>query len=318
MTEESNRVSFHFHMGRQGEAPSAFAVEKDEGGRRRRFLEGVTSGLKVDGHGERMTDKCIKSFQRQATSGDILLYEGQHGVDFTDDIGVMVASSVDEQGDWHARFRLYDELDSMGGVTLERAEKLWKQVNGQPPYTKPRQKGFSIEGEIPEGGLVYANSDGKLRVMDDVLLDGVLVVNRPAYYDSIAHAVYKALGIPGPWKVRKDLERSLASASGPTEGSYFRRYFRLQDALDARVTEIMGGPDVEKSSQLRTVYNEFADLAIAEAMRSPDVFKAMTEREPQEGIAGRADAEKRLHALRQLEAALSLELELRKRSISRR
>lgn len=320
--EERRKISFHFHMGTQGQGPGAFAVEKDEGGRKRRYLEGITSGIKVDGHGERMTENCIASFQRQAKSGDILLYEGVHGVNFVDDIGKLVDSSIDGQGNWHTVYRLYDELDGFapGSATIEKADKLWRQVNGLPPYTRPRQKGFSIEGELVDGGLQTMDSTGK-RVMDDVALDGVVVVNRPAYQDSIAHAVMKALGLPGPWKVRKELERSLASAvdEAEEEDSYFRRKFRLDDALEAQVAKIMSGPDVERAAQLETVFGEYADLAVREAMSHPDVFKGLYGSSDAEGTAYSVSMDEgaRLHALKQLESALTLELQLRSRRVGR-
>jgi len=43
-----------------------FAVEKQDGGAKHRYFEGVTSGPALDGHGERMTERCIDSFRRQA------------------------------------------------------------------------------------------------------------------------------------------------------------------------------------------------------------------------------------------------------------
>ena len=49
-------------------------------------MRGISSGIQQDLHGEKMTEKCIKSFHDQASSGDILLYKGKHGVDFTEDI----------------------------------------------------------------------------------------------------------------------------------------------------------------------------------------------------------------------------------------
>ena len=139
-----------------------------------------------------MTENAVNSFMGQANSGNVLLYEGQHGVNYIDDIGKLTSADIIKGGDWFTEFRLYDDLDKMGGVTLEKADKLWQQVNGFPPYNHPIQKGFSIEGEIPDGGIVSMDTTGK-RVIDDVLLDGVVVVPRPAYKDSIASAVYKAL-----------------------------------------------------------------------------------------------------------------------------
>jgi len=322
--EEKRRIEFHFHPF--GMETGLFAVEKDESGARRRYLEGIASGLQVDGHGERMTENCIKSFQRQASSGDILLYEGLHGVNFVDDIGKLVGSFVDGEGNWHASFRLYDIADGFAPTssTIEKADKVWKQVNGLPPYTAPKQKGFSIEGEVPDGGLQMVDESGR-RIMNDVLLDGVVLVNRPAYNDSIAHAVYKTLGIPGPWKVRKDLARDLEAAleGAETRDLYFRRHWQLNDALEAQIAKVMAGPDEERRGQLETLYDEYANLAIEEIMAHPEVFNPSEEESGEDAVADTPSSvyrtsSPRLTVLKQLEAALYLYVSTMKRQVGRR
>lgn len=292
------RVSFHF---RPLEGGNLFAVEKDEAGVKRRYLEGVASGVKVDGHGERMTERCIKSFQRQAESGDVLLYEGLHGVNFVDDIGKLVKSWVDEVGDWHTRFRLYDEQDGIGPVKLEKVNTVWCQLNGLPPYTRPKQKGFSVEGEVPDGGLLSVDSSGR-RAMDDVELDGVVLVNKPAYKDSIAHAVYKALGVPMPHQVRKGLERTLSDRleSADEAEAYYRRHFHLQDAMDCAVREIMNGPDVERRGRLEDLFEEYSSLAIEDILSHEEAYRDSPEPDGSDGEASGS----RLVKLRELEAAL--------------
>lgn len=273
MKPSSGRIQIHFHPN----APERglFAVEKSEGGAKRRYLEGVASGIMVDGHGERMTQHCIESFQKQAMAGDILLYEGLHGVNFIDDVGLLVGSSVDPgTGDWHASFRLYDAADSIGPVKLERADDVWKQLCGLPPYSKPKQKGFSIEGDIPEGGIKIVDESGR-RVMDDVILDGVVLVNRPAYRDSVAHAVYKALGEPAPWQIRKNLESTLKTkmeAAGERE-EYWQKCYGLQDALDTEVRRIMGGPDQGRKAQLDDVLAEYADIYSGLILEHPNMYQ---------------------------------------------
>lgn len=251
------------------------AVEKDEGGQRRRYLEGITSGAQLDGHGERMTPACIASFQRQAHSGDILLYGGIHGVDFSDDIGKLVESTITPEGDWKTKYRLYDESDGFdpSSATLEKAGKIWKQICGLPPYTKPRQKGFSIEGEVPDGGIIAADQNGK-RVMNDVTLNGVVVVDKPAYADSIAHGVYKALGITPPWRIRKALEKSVQCAAGVQDGSsHFRTWYQLQDALDESVRMIMTDAGIsEQPERLKELFDQFSKLAQKEILSNPDSY----------------------------------------------
>lgn len=310
MVEDRRKVEFHFHP--YAMEKGLFAVEKDEGGRKRRYLEGVASGLQVDGHGERMTEACIRSFQRQASSGDVLLYEGLHGVNFVDDIGKLVGSSIDGEGNWHASFRLYDEIDGLGPMTIEKADKVWRQLNGLPPYTTPKQKGFSIEGEVPKGGLLTVDESGR-RVMNDVTLDGVVLVNRPAYQDSIAHAVYKALGIPGPWKVRKELARGLMEAveGADARDAYFRRHWVLNDALESQIVDIMVGPDDERRAQLETLFEEYSRLAIDDIMANSKSFVLAEDVGASEGVADSPTAiykatNRRLVVLKQLEAAMFL------------
>ncbi len=321
--DQKRRIEFHFHPF--GMEKGLFAVEKDESGNRRRYLEGIASGLQVDGHGERMTEACIKSFQRQALSGDILLYEGLHGVNFVDDIGKLVGSTVDGEGNWHASFRLYDAMDGFAPTssTLEKADKVWRQVNGLPPYTVAKQKGFSIEGEVPAGGLQMVDESGR-RIMNDVLLDGVVLVNRPAYNDSIAHAVYKALGIPGPWKVRKNLERDLEhSSDAGGRDLYFRRHWQLNDALETQIASIMSGPGEERRGQLETLFDEYSKLAIEDIMAHPEVYASDGDEEEAGSIADTPSAvyrasSPRLTVLKQLEAALSILVSSNTRKVGRR
>jgi len=197
---ENNKISFHFHP--YGFENKTHVVEKsDSKGRKRRYLKGISSGLKMDQHQERMTEKCIQSFSDQANSGDILLYPDVHGVKGTDDIGILNSHMIDNLGDWHTEFRLYDEFDEAESYQIQKANVLWKQVAGLPPYSKPKQKGFSIEGFIPPNGIIAMKEDGTERVMDGIELDGVVVVPRPAYKDSIANAVFKALGETALWQI---------------------------------------------------------------------------------------------------------------------
>ncbi len=274
------RISFLFAMG---DGPGVGRVEKAEvpGGPKRRYLEGVSSGLSVDAAGERMTERAVKGFHEQANSGDILLYAGKHGVDFFDDIGKLVHSSILPNGDWQTRYRIYDALDfpevsvppHIGRDTLERCDKIWKQVCGLPPYTKPKQKGFSVEGIVPDANLLTMDSTGR-RQMDRVDLDGVLLVGRPAY-PSVARAVYKALGIISPEDLRGTLARGLAEevvAKADAEG-YYDQYYRVQGALDERVNRIMNMNSPERADMLRTLFAEYGDLMVDLTMRSETVFR---------------------------------------------
>lgn len=268
---DSLPIKFHFHP--KDFEKKKHAIEKDENGKKRRYLMGVSSGIQVDGHGERMTEKCIKSFHSQAQSGAVLLYEGQHGVNYIDDIGKLVHSEITGEGDWVTKFRLYDDEDKLGGVTIEKADKLWRQVTGLPPYDYPRQVGFSIEGEVPDGGIVSMDIGGK-RVLDDVTLDGVLVVPRPAYKDSIATAVYKALGIPSPWKIKKNLTRTLQGNMDESERKdlYFRRKCQVDSALEEEIHDIMLGTFPDYREPLNMLFDEYRDLMVRLIIDSKDLF----------------------------------------------
>jgi hypothetical protein len=269
---QMTKIKFNFH-------PYDFenklhVVEKQEGNVKRRYLQGISSGSKVDGHGERLLPECIESFQAQASSGDVLLYEGLHGVNFVDDIGKLVKSSIMPNGDWLTLYRLYDEQDKMGPNTLEKADKLWRQVNGLPPYKVPMQKGFSIEGEIPDDGIMTITDTVK-RVMRNVILDGVVVVPRPAYRDSVAHAVYKALGVPAPWVIRKNLTSCLRDVIDNEEKKeeYFKRRWQIDDALNDEIEKIMSEGD-NTADRLGDLFDEYKNLMTEFLIQdSSDMFK---------------------------------------------
>lgn len=265
---KGNKTHIPFHLHPYGFEEGLHAVEKaDSSGEKRRYLVGISSGIKTDGHGERMTKACIDNMQAQAKKGSVLLYEGQHGVTYTDDLGILVDSEITPMGEWITKFRLYDEKDGFekGSRTLERAGILWKQVTGQPPYVnekgepRPLQKGFSIEGYIPDGGIVFMSESGQ-RVIEKVDLDGVLVTPRPSYKDSVITAVYKALDELPPQKKTSFSENMRGRFLSKIEDeqkkqSYYSKRFKLEDALNESIEEIM-----EKGNQT----NDRLDLLLGE------------------------------------------------------
>jgi hypothetical protein len=276
MAEEQKRIAFHFHPYSYDN--HSHAVEKSEGGVRKRYLEGVASGPRVDEHGERMTERCIKSFMEQANSGDILLYADMHGFKATEDIGIMKSAEILPNGDWHISSSLYDESDGVDSRSVEVAQKLWKQVNGLPPYTRPRQKGFSIEGFVPDDGILKADMEGR-RILDNVVLDGVVVVPRPAYKDSIAHAVYKALGENAPWVVdgfqstlRGQLREQLAE--NEIKDAYYRKKYQIEDVFEQQLANIMCSDLPDKGQMLEMAFDEYKSLMIELILQSEMVFDA--------------------------------------------
>ena len=312
MSEEKTiRIPFHFSplINKNGNN----CVTKNDEGKKRKYLEGVSSGVKIDAHDERMTDRCIKSFMDQANSGNVLLYADVHGIRSSEDIGILNKADIMPNGDWYTEYRLYDESDDVDDASMQKAEKIWKQMQGLPPYRSPMQKGFSIEGYIPETGILSSMKDehGNVgqRIIDEVLLDGVVVVPRPAYKDSIANAVYKALGELTPQHI--DKISSVAKSefvkvlnNNATEGEYFKRKWELADALDTAIEKIMksGHPMVEKS--LEVIFDEYKRMAIPLVIKSSSRFQ-VEESERTSDPYGQAKTSK-LELLK----AISVELEL--------
>lgn len=269
---EGRKISFHFHPYQFDQ--SGHAVEKSVDGRKRKYLKGIASGPRVDAHGERMSQKAIEDFMRQANSGDILLYADQHGIRASEDIGILSTAEVTKEGDWYTEYRLYDEADGVDDISVQRADKLWKQATGQPPYTHARQKGFSIEGLVPEqdGGISH-DEKGKT-IIERVDLDGVVVVPRPAYRDSIANAVYKALGEQPPWQDETTIMSRLKNRIEAREEreTYHQKRFQLEDALWELVEEAMNLPAEDQRSRLEEVFREYDALMIDLILSNPTVF----------------------------------------------
>ena len=286
--EATNRkISFHFHPFQFDEANHA--VEKaDVNGSKRRYLKGIASGSKWDAHGERMTEECIKDFAAQADSGDILLYPDVHGVSATKDIGILKGFKVLPDGNWYTEFRLYDETDEVDTASKETANKLWRQVNGLTPYSYAREKGFSIEGYIPDDGIVEVTKEGG-RVIDKVHLDGVVVVPRPAYQDSIASAIYKALGEKPPWEDRGTIQGRLRNqlATEELRDSYFRKRYQVDDALNDLVRECMisdSSPEDQRES-LNGIFDEYKAIMIDLLMQSDSLFREEAEERGVDSVA---------------------------------
>jgi hypothetical protein len=281
---EEKRLSIKFGFSPNKVYDGNYAVEKsDTSGNKRRYVAGIASGSKLDLVGERMTPNCIKSFMAQANSGDLLLYPDIHGIRSTQDIGILTKAEILPDGDWNTEYRLYDDFDDVDDASKQIAKKEWNQMNGLPPYKNPRQKGFSIEGFIPEGKIIQARKDehGNLinRVIDDIYLDGVVLVPRPAYKDSIANAVYKALGEITPMrtesiiKVAKDLFSKTLENSN-IENEYFRRKWELGDALESAIETVMKSSTQMKDKELEVIFDVYKQTIIPLILKSEPRFHA--------------------------------------------
>lgn len=274
------KIKFVFHP--YNFENNGHVVEKEEGGKKHRYIEGVASGMNKDEHGERMTSNCIKSFMDQANSGEVLLYPDVHGIRASEDIGILKAANILDNGDWWISNRLYDEEDGIGQVKKETIDTLWKQMCGLPPYSKPKQKGFSIEGYVPPNGIIESEKDqyGNMRnrVMDNVSLDGVVVVPRPAYKSSIATAVFKALGELTPEfadNVRKSIQGELANKlqEDQLRDQYYKKKWDIQDALETSIEKIMRrNKDDRKKEQIEILFDEYSNFMVNLIMESENLF----------------------------------------------
>lgn len=325
-TPKDERIYIPFHIHPYKFDEGLHALEKsDNEGKKRRYLRGITSGLKTDGHGERMTKACVDRMEKQAKSGNVLMYEGQHGVNYTEDLGKLEDSAVLPTGEWLTTYRLYDEADGFekGSQTLERADKLWKQVNGLPPYVdkegnpKPVQKGFSVEGYIPDGGILEMSDTGQ-RVINDVNLDGVIVTPRPAYRDSIITAIYKALDELAPEKRTHVSENIRGKFMNKIEGenrkqSYYSKRFKLEDALNESVEEVMNR-GVQVRDRLDLLFDEYQRMMIDLIISHSGVFIRPTSDQDLPDNYGEVDVAKMqtIHVFKNIESQLKGLVDLRK------
>lgn len=280
--KENLPIEFHFQPYFADGAATNTVEKADTTGKKRMYIEGIASGPKIDMHEERMTEKAIGSFMTQANSGNVLLYPDNHGIRASQDIGILTKAEISPDGQWRTSFRLYDEDDGVDQASVETAKKIWKQLNGLPPYRKPLKKGFSIEGYIPPNGILSSENDGmgnvRKRVIDDVMLDGVILCPRPAYQDSIATAVYKALGEMNPYKrdkVQKNIRNALQSVVQEKElhDEYYRQKWDIQAALEKEIESVMKKPDLDKREQLEILFTEFKAMMINLLMSSESLFK---------------------------------------------
>ena len=260
---------------------NAHSIEKEEGdGQKNRYLYGISSGSKIDGHGEKITDQCIKSFMDQANSGMVLLYPDKHGISASQDIGKLTKAEIRPDGNWSTEYRLHSPTE-VGAQKAEVIDTIWKQMNGLPPYDKPLQRGFSIEGYIPDDGIIssYRGEDGALRnrVIDKISLDGVVLVPRPAYQDAMARAIYKALDEMPPDKIAKSKELAHNALCKSIEGkeikdAYFRKKWDIQDALDESIERIMKNVTPNSKHHLDILFDEYATVMKNMIINSSSLF----------------------------------------------
>lgn len=278
MSREGKKIHLRFHPNNYENL--GHAIEKaDSEGKQRKYLCGISSGLDVDAHGERMSQKAVNSFLEQANQGDVLLFPDVHGVKESEDIGLLTKAEILTNGDWYTEYRLYDEGDGIGANKAEKIDTIWKQMLGLPPYKQPKQKGFSIEGIIPDQDI-KVKSDGTIdrRIIDNILLDGVVLVPRPAYKNSVAIAICKALGETSPQR-KLSLENSLKESleKDDIRDKFYKLKWDYQNALEEVLERIMKRANNNKEDELNIVFDEYKNLMIPLVLSSEKVFTENTE-----------------------------------------
>ncbi|TGL39641.1 hypothetical protein EHQ53_14055 [Leptospira langatensis] len=258
---------------------TGYAIEKaDSNGVKQRYLAGISSGMAMDAHGDRMSKGAIQDFLAQTEEKDIPLYVN-HGKDFTDSIGLLSKSEMLDNGDWYTEYKLYGPDDAVPSKNKEEAANVWNMANGLAPYRKSHKFGFSIEGFIPDNQI---QNDGSGRVIQKVDLDpGVSLVTQPAYTTSVANAIAKALGKAkkktkdeeGPERdeesetdfgMNNSIEKELSPfAEELQEADFASQRWKLQDAMSSVIYEIMELKDKSKEEKLQLLENSMEDYKSA-------------------------------------------------------
>ena len=104
-----------------------------------------------------------------------------------------------------------------------------------------------------------------MKGIDDVVLDGIGVVPRPAYTSSMALAVSKALGTKIESRVRKDFKNRIKDKINLNElnDKYFVRRTEFQDVLEEEIEEVMRADSIQdKQKSLIELLDEFKEHMI--------------------------------------------------------
>jgi hypothetical protein len=217
---------------------------------KKRYLCGVATGLKHDAHGERMSGNCIRSIIRQSREKDVLLFPDEHGIRESEDIGILHNLKQLPNGDVYVEFRLYDDTDAVDAQSIDVANKLWAQTNGLPPYTKPRAKGFSIEGYIPEDRQDLEDKRDAEGIIDDMKVEGFVVVPEPAYKQSVIKTVEKSKRIAKEQRMAKKVKKAMTPEEEDIVAQIEEQIARLREiaqgesGADDIIEEVAEGDDV--------------------------------------------------------------------------
>jgi hypothetical protein len=280
---------------------------------KKRYLCGIATGLKQDGHGERMSGNCIRSIIRQSREKDILLFPDEHGIRESEDIGILHNLKRLPNGDVYVEFRLYDDTDGVDAKSVGVANKLWAQANGFPPYTKPREKGFSIEGYIPEDREDLEDKRDEEGIIDDMKVEGFVVVPEPAYEDSVIRTVEKSKKIMKEKKMAKKVKKALTPEEEDIVSQIEEQIMRLREiakgetAADKLIEEAKDGEEIPAGDEDFDEVNEddeyFENDRAAEESESNEPEEdeleeeEVVKRKVKKSETGRASAEEKVNTL---------------------
>jgi len=270
MEEISKTIKIPVHPYKYNDGIEYFAVEKsDETGNQRRYLRGVATGIQKDFYGEKLTENCINSLIDQFTSNDTLFYLDKHGIEDTKDVGILTDFKSLDNGDIFIEARLYDEFDEVPVWKIEANGSLWNQIHGFPPYTKKRQKGFSIEGYSTIGDIASYKTDnsGNMieRIINDMNLVGIIICARPAYTSSIISGVYKSLGIIPSGQIesiKQSIHNRLEKKINieKSKETFYDKKWGLNDALEEEIQKIMKSKTDSKNEELEILFTEYKNI----------------------------------------------------------
>jgi len=256
---DRKKINFLFHPCN----PTTHEIIKSGGENSRddgknRYLCGITSGMAVDYHGDRMAKECVDDMNRQAKEKDITLY-ANHNKDFNRAIGILEKAEITSTGDLYCEYRLWNEDDGMPQLEFEDSQNIWKMINGIRPYTKKRQFGFSIEGFVDNKDIEKSASG---RIIKKIDLDpGVSLVTKPAYGYSVASAVMKSLDSA---EIKKDI-LDVAIDNKNKQSDIYTDKWEIEDAMRMSVDAVLEAERTpqEKAALLEEIYDSYKTKMIS-------------------------------------------------------
>lgn len=258
-------------------------LKKDEQGRERRYVVGVSSGPVYDAHGERMMEECIKGFNEQVQENTILFVHPHTDDLISNSIGKIFECSINDKGEWVTVMRCWDQYDAdVDPRNVARADTFWLMTRGEGPYNKPtRISEFSVQGIVYPEDIIQ--EDQEHRAIKWLELDAVAAVTKGAYpqepfktvekifkqYDVARNAMRKT----APKTVKKGELRDEMAIN-----NFERQHSDLHYNMNCKIRDIMVSGDFtpdQKREKIAEIHNEFMEL-------SNELFEKMNYNMPEE------------------------------------